>query len=44
MNTVSELMKQGWAQSPLSGVTSHPLILHTKLMREKSSKNIQDFD
>jgi Xaa-Pro aminopeptidase len=38
MNTVSEFMNQGWAPSPLSGVTSHLSILHTKLRREKLSK------
>ena len=35
---MSEFMKQGWAPSPLSGVTSHPSIPYTKLRREKLYK------
>ena len=37
-DAMSEFMKQGWAPSPLSGVTSHPSIPYTKLRREKLSK------
>ena len=37
-DVMSEFMKQGWAPSPLSGVTSHQSIPYTKLRREKLSK------
>jgi len=37
-DAMSEFMKQGWAQSPLSGVMAHPSIPYTKLRREKLSK------
>ena len=37
-DAMSEFMKQGWAPSPLSGVTPHPSIPYTKLRREKLSK------
>ena len=37
-DAMSEFMKQGWAPSPLSGVTSHPSIPYTKMRREKLSR------
>ena len=40
-DAMSEFMKQGWAPSPLSGVTSHPSVPYTKLRREKLSKKLK---
>jgi Xaa-Pro aminopeptidase len=35
---MTEFMMQGWAPSPLTGITAHPSIPYTKLRRDKLSK------
>ena len=37
-DAMTEFMKEGWAPSPLTGVTPHPSIPFTKIRREKLSK------
>ena len=37
-DAMSEFMKQGWAESPLTGITPHQSIPYTKLRRDKLSK------
>ena len=37
-DAMSEFMKQGWAESPLTDITPHPSIAYTKVRREKLSK------
>ena len=37
-DAMSEFMKQGWAESPLAGITPHPSIAYTKVRRDKLSK------
>ena len=37
-DAMSEFMKQGWAESPLTGITPHPSIAYTKARRDKLSK------
>jgi Xaa-Pro aminopeptidase len=35
---MTDFMMQGWAPSPLTGITAHPSIPYTKIRREKLSK------
>jgi Xaa-Pro aminopeptidase len=37
-DAMSEFMKQGWAESPLTGITPHPSIPYTKVRRDNLSK------
>ena len=37
-DAMTEFMKEGWAPSPLTGISSHPSIPYTKLRRDKLSK------
>ena len=37
-DAMTEFMKEGWAPSPLTGITAHPSIPYTKLRRDKLSK------
>ena len=37
-DAMSQFMKQGWAESPLTGITPHQSIPYTKLRRDKLSK------
>ena len=37
-DAMTEFMKEGWAPSPLAGITAHPSIPFTKLRRDKLSK------
>jgi hypothetical protein len=39
-DAMTEFMKEGWAPSPLTGITAHPSIPNTKLRREKLTKFI----
>ena len=36
-DAMTEFMKEGWAPSPLTGITAHPSIPYTKLRRDKLS-------
>ena len=37
-DAMGEFMKQGWAQSPLDGISAHPSVPFTKIRRENISK------
>ena len=37
-DAMTDFMKEGWAPSPLTGITAHPSIPYTKLRRDKLSK------
>ncbi len=37
-DAMSEFMKQGWAESPLTGITPHPSIPYAKVRRDNLSK------
>ncbi|MFM8627824.1 MAG: aminopeptidase P N-terminal domain-containing protein, partial [Candidatus Nanopelagicus sp.] len=37
-DAMSQFMKQGWAESPLTGITPHQSVPFTKLRRDKLSK------
>ena len=37
-DAMTQFMKEGWAPSPLTGITAHPSIPFTKLRRDKLSK------
>jgi Xaa-Pro aminopeptidase len=39
-DAMTEFMKEGWAPSPLTGITAHPSIPYTKLRRDNLTKFI----
>ena len=42
-DAMSEFMKQGWAQSPLEGISAHSSVPFTKIRRDKISKLFTGF-